>query len=149
MRDEVEKFSDTKKVQARAAFEAMLDLIDSSLDITPVELVRQLLAYIKTTEASKKVSYLIFIIRSSASFCRNPILISEIFQITAGTATIPQILEIFDLHFETTSTDAHWRLAEENILEEPKILRTSGCCFLIRDQLLIELVYRTEPERFS
>lgn len=43
--------------------------------------------------------------------------------------------------------DARWTLAEDSILKEPKILRTSACYPVISDQLLIELFDRTKPER--
>ena len=42
--------------------------------------------------------------------------------------------------------DARWTLAEDSILKEPKILRTSECYLVTSDQLLIKLVYRAKPE---
>ena len=42
--------------------------------------------------------------------------------------------------------DARWTLAEDSMLKEPKILRTSGCYLVTSDQLLTRLVYRTKLE---
>ena len=71
MHAEIQHVSSTKKLLARPALQAMLDLINPSFRISPVELLRQYLARIKAAEGSVKVLYPIFIIRSSASCYRN------------------------------------------------------------------------------
>ncbi len=71
MHAEIQQVSSTKKLLARPALQAMLDLINPSFSISPVELLRQYLARIKAAEGLVKVLYPIFIIRSSASFCWN------------------------------------------------------------------------------
>ena len=73
MHAEIQHVSSTKKLLARPALQAMLDLVNPSFSTSPVEILRQYLARIKAAEGSVKVLYPIFIIRSSASFYWNPI----------------------------------------------------------------------------
>jgi len=62
MHAEIQHVSSTKKLLARPALQAMLDLINPSFGISPVELLRQYLARIKAVEGLVKVFYPIFII---------------------------------------------------------------------------------------
>ena len=71
MQAEIQHVSSTKKLLARPALQAMLDLTNPSFNISPLELLRQYLARIKAAEGLVKVLYSIFIIRSSASFYWN------------------------------------------------------------------------------
>ncbi|MCJ1475906.1 hypothetical protein MMC13_004570 [Lambiella insularis] len=75
----------------------MLDLINPSFSISPLELLRQYLARIKAAEGLVKI--------------------------TASDTTIPQIVQVFGLNYDILSMDARWTLAEDSILKEPKILR--------------------------
>lgn len=71
MHAEIQHVSSTKKLLARPALQAMLDLINPSFSISPLELLRQYIARIKAVEGLVKVTYPISIIRSSASFYWN------------------------------------------------------------------------------
>ncbi|KAL2056961.1 hypothetical protein ABVK25_002700 [Lepraria finkii] len=98
MSAEIQHLSSTKELLARPALQVMLDLINPSFSISPVELLREYLARIKAAEGLVKI--------------------------TASDTTIPQIVEVFGLNFDILSMDdALWTLAEDSILEEPKILR--------------------------
>ncbi|KAK3174086.1 hypothetical protein OEA41_001330 [Lepraria neglecta] len=97
MSAEIQHVSSTKELLARPALQVMLDLINPSFNISPVELLRQYLARVKAAEGLVKI--------------------------TAGDTTIPQMVEVFGLTFDILSMDAQWTLAEDSILEEPKILR--------------------------
>ncbi|KAL8819880.1 MAG: hypothetical protein Q9191_007638 [Dirinaria sp. TL-2023a] len=55
MHAEIQHVSSTKKLLARPALQAMLDLINPSFSISPVELLRQYLARIKAAEGSLKI----------------------------------------------------------------------------------------------
>ena len=55
MHAEIQKVSSTKKLLARPALQAMLDLINPSFTISPLELLRQYLARIKAAEGLVKV----------------------------------------------------------------------------------------------
>lgn len=62
MHAEIQHVSSSKKLLARPALQVMLDLINPSFSISPVELLRQYLARIKAAEGLVKVFYPIFII---------------------------------------------------------------------------------------
>ena len=55
MNAEIQHVSSTKKLLARPALQVMLDLINPSFRISPVELLRQYLARIKAAEYIVKV----------------------------------------------------------------------------------------------
>ena len=65
---EIQHVSSTEELLARPALQAMLDLINPSFSIAPVEFLRRYLARTKAAECPVKVLYLVFVIRSSASF---------------------------------------------------------------------------------
>jgi len=62
MHTEIQHVSSSKKLLARPALQVLLDLINPSFSISPVELLRQYLAHIKAAEGLVKVFYPIFII---------------------------------------------------------------------------------------
>ena len=62
MSAEIQHVSSTKKLLARPALQVMLDLINPSFSISPVELLRQYLARIKAAEGLVKVFHPILII---------------------------------------------------------------------------------------
>ena len=59
---EIQHVSSTKKLLARPALQVMLDLINPSFNISPVELLRQYLAHVKAAEGLVKVFHPILII---------------------------------------------------------------------------------------
>ncbi len=71
MHAEIQQVSTTKKLLARPALQAMLDLINPTFSISPLDYLRQYLARVTAAEGLVKVLYSIFIIRSSASFYWN------------------------------------------------------------------------------
>ncbi|MCJ1383559.1 hypothetical protein MMC17_006673 [Xylographa soralifera] len=94
---EILHVSSTKKLLARPVLQSMLNLIDPSLGISPVEFLHQYIAHLNAAEGLVKI--------------------------TASDATIPQIVQVFGLNFDILSMDARWTLAEDCILEEPRVLR--------------------------
>ena len=57
MSAEIQHVSSTKKLLARPTLKIMLDLINPSFNISPVELLRQYFARIKAAEGLVKVYY--------------------------------------------------------------------------------------------
>ncbi|KAL9124196.1 MAG: hypothetical protein Q9217_006450 [Psora testacea] len=96
-RAEIQQISSTKKLSARQVMEVMLDLIDPSPSISPVEILRQYFERIKADE--------------------------RLIKINASDTTVSEIIKVFGLNSDITCEESLWTLAEDSILKEPTILR--------------------------